>query len=207
MRITKLVHSCLLIETAERVALFDPGIYSTVDPNKLSRLDDIIITHIHPDHFDLELIKGLVTRFPSVHITATDEIVERLNVETLPATSAASEGITFFDAPHEGHPPFLTPPQNIGVHYLDTISHPGDSHSFKEAKSILALPVQGPWGSTQRAVDLVLELQPKYVVPIHDWHWRDEAREGLYASLEKLFIAHKITFIKAVSGVPFEIQV
>ena len=206
MKITKLGHSCLLVETPGRTALFDPGVYSAVDVGGLQKLDDIIITHIHADHFDLDLIKELVTKFPGVHITTTDEIVGQLRTESIPATSAVSEGIALFKAPHEGHAPFLVPPQNIGVHYLNALSHPGDSHSFTETKAILALPVQAPWGSTQRAVDLALELKPRYIVPIHDWHWRDEAREGLYGSLDKLFAAEGITFIKAVNGEPFELE-
>jgi L-ascorbate metabolism protein UlaG (beta-lactamase superfamily) len=207
MKITKLGHSCLLVETPERVTLFDPGVYSKVDTDSLQKLDDIIITHIHPDHLDTDLVKQLAAKFGDVHITTTDEIVAQLNAESVPATSAVSEGITLFTAPHEGHAPFLAPPQNIGVHYLERLSHPGDSHSFTETKAILALPVQAPWGSTLRAVDLALELKPTYIVPIHDWHWRDEAREGLYGSLEKLFAAQGITFVKAANGESFELEV
>ena len=62
MKITKFVHSCLLVEMPapiSRTALFDPGVWSTVDVNKLEYLDDIIITHEHGDHFDPELVKKL----------------------------------------------------------------------------------------------------------------------------------------------------
>ena len=209
MKITKFVHSCLLVETPERTALFDPGVYSTVDVDSLEHLDDIIITHIHNDHFDLERIKQLATKFPDVRITAPEEIVEQLNVESIPATSATSEGISFFDSPHEVIRPFYTsdPPQEIGVHYLDKLSHPGDSHSFHETKEILALPVQAPWGSANNAVKLGLELQPRYVIPIHDWHWSDAAREASYANMEKAFGAAGITFIKAVNSQPFVLDV
>ena len=212
MKITKLVHSCLLVEMPapiNRTALFDPGSYSTVDVDSLEFLDDIIITHGHGDHFDLELVKRLVAKFPNVHITAPEEVVEQLNAESIPATSAASEGLTFFDSPHEVIRPFMQvdPPQEIGVHYLDTLSHPGDSHSFHETKTVLALPVQAPWGSTVSAVKLALELKPKYIVPIHDWHWSDAARESTYERMEKVFGEQGITFIKTVNGEPFVLDV
>ncbi|MEJ0073794.1 MAG: MBL fold metallo-hydrolase [Candidatus Saccharibacteria bacterium] len=212
MKITKLVHSCLLVEMpapVNRTALFDPGSMSTVDVDSLEFLDDIIITHIHGDHFDLELVKKLVAKFPKVRITAPEEIVEQLNAESIPATSATSDGIAFFDSPHEAIRPFMPadPPQEIGVHYLDKLSHPGDSHSFHETKAVLALPVQAPWGSTVDAVKLALELKPKYVVPIHDWHWADAAREGSYGYLDKALSAAGITFIKAVNGEPFTLDV
>lgn len=212
MKITKLVHSCLLVEVpapVNRTALFDPGSFSTVDADGLEFLDDIIITHIHGDHFDLETVKKLVVKFPDVRITAPDEIVQQLNAESIPATSAASGGITFFDSPHEVIRPFFDadPPQEIGVHYLGSLTHPGDSHSFHETKSVLALPVQAPWGSANRAVELGLELKPRYIIPIHDWHWSDAAREASYDRMEEVFGKAGITFIKAVNGEPFVLDV
>jgi hypothetical protein len=131
------------------------------------------------------------------------------SLRSIPATSAASEGIVFFDSPHEVVRPLLAsePPQEIGVHYLDRLSHPGDSHSFHETKEILALPVQAPWGSTVRAVQLALDLKPKYIIPIHDWHWRDEARESLYVGMEQFFAGNNITFIRAVNGEPFVLDI
>jgi len=208
MKITKYVHSCLLVEMpapVNRTALFDPGIYSTFDIDRLEYLDDIIITHEHFDHFDLELVKKLASKFPNAHITAPDEVVNKLDAEGVSATSATSEGIVFFNSPHEAIRPFreADPPQEIGVHYLDKLSHPGDSHSFQETKTILALPVQAPWGSTVNAVKVAIELKPKYVIPVHDWHWSDEAREAMYGALEGTFKEHGITFIKAISGEPF----
>lgn len=212
MKITKLVHSCLLVEMhapIDRTALFDPGEWSTVDVESLKYLDDIIITHSHPDHFDMELVKKLVAKFPSVHITATDEVVGRLNIESIPATSAVSDGITFFASPHEDVRPLLgtDPPQEVGVHYLGVLTDPGDSHSFHETKTVLALPVQAPWGSTMNAIKLGLELKPKYIIPVHDWHWRDEARLALYEGMERRFADEGITFIKAVNGEPFVLDV
>jgi L-ascorbate metabolism protein UlaG (beta-lactamase superfamily) len=212
MKITKLVHSCLLVEMPapiNRTALFDPGSFSTVDVDSLEYLDDIIITHTHGDHFDIEIVKALATKFPDVHITAPDEVVAQLNAESIPATSAVSGGITFFSSPHEAIRPLFDadPPQEIGVHYLERLSHPGDSHSFHETREILALPVQAPWGSTVNAVKIALDLKPRYVVPIHDWHWSDAAREQAYTSMEKLFADNGITFVKAVNGEPFVLDV
>lgn len=210
MKITKLVHSCLLVEMPapiNRTALFDPGVMGNVDADSLQYLDDIIITHGHADHFDLEVVKKLVAKFPDVRITAPDEVVQQLNSESIPATSAASEGIVFFESPHENVQPLYPQPQEIGVHYLDKLSHPGDSHSFQETKAILALPVTAPWGSMIKAAQLGLELKPRYIIPIHDWHWNDDARKGSYEHLEKLFGDAGITFIKAVNGEPFVLDV
>lgn len=213
MKITKFIHSCLLVEMpapTNRTALFDPGNMSeaALDVDALEFLDDIIITHEHGDHFHLPLIERLVAKFPSVRITAPADVVQTLQLEGIQASSDPSEGIAFFDAPHEAIRPFMDadPPQEIGVHYLGRLSHPGDSHSFRESKEILALPVQAPWGSTVNAVKLALELRPKFVVPIHDWHWSDTARQATYDRMEKRFAEEGITFFKPQTGQPFVID-
>lgn len=211
MKITKFVHSCLLVETPERVALFDPGYMSesALDVESLQRLDDIFITHEHGDHVSIDLVKRLVKKFPAVRITTTPEVIEQLKAEGIKAQAEAPEGVSFFDSPHETIKPFFDAerPQEIGIHYLDTLSHPGDSHSFHETKAILALPVQAPWGSTVRATELALELKPQHILPIHDWHWRDEARQQTYERFAELFGQHGITFHKLETGQPVEIDV
>ncbi|HET7630571.1 MAG TPA: MBL fold metallo-hydrolase [Candidatus Saccharimonadales bacterium] len=211
MKITKLVHSCLLIETPERVGLIDPGNFSAqaITNLSLSRLDDILITHEHGDHMDIDIIKDLLSEFPAVNIIAPDEAAQKLQaagIET--ATDKLIDGVETFDSPHESVAPlFGQPPQEYGYHYLDKLSHPGDSHSFSETKAILALPVSAPWGSTIKAINLGLELKPKYVIPIHDWHWNDQARASLYDKMAVAFEDNGINFIKPDNGQAFEIDV
>jgi L-ascorbate metabolism protein UlaG (beta-lactamase superfamily) len=208
MKVTKFVHACLLVETPERVALFDPGTMSAaaLDVDKVSRLDDIFITHIHQDHFDTDLIQKLVTKFPDVLITSTPEVVAKLKDLGITASDQAPEGVTFFDSPHESVKPLFAAPQEIGIHYLDVLSDPGDSHSFHESKAILALPVAAPWGSTIKALNLALELKPKHVLPIHDWHWSDTAREQMYDMFEGQLKERGITFHKLQTGIPVDID-
>jgi L-ascorbate metabolism protein UlaG (beta-lactamase superfamily) len=207
MKITKFVHSCLLVEMpapVNRTALFDPGNMSVaaLSVDSLEFLDDIFITHGHPDHMDAGLIKKLVAKFPDVRITAPPDAVEQLKAEGILASTEVPEGVNLFEAPHEKTYPMFPPPDEYGYHYLDKLSHPGDSHSFGETKAILALPVTAPWGATVTAVNLALGLKPRYIVPIHDWHYRDEARESTYDRLEQIFGAEGITFSKMETGKP-----
>jgi L-ascorbate metabolism protein UlaG (beta-lactamase superfamily) len=213
MKITKFIHSCLLVEMPEpvnRTALFDPGVMSAaaLPIDSLEFLDDIIITHNHSDHLDVDLIKKLVAKFPDVRITAPQQVAAQLGPEGITVITAPTEGIAFFNSPHEVIRPFFNadPPEEIGVHYLEMLSHPGDSHHFSETMPILALPVQAPWGSANNAVKLALELKPKHIVPIHDWHWSDDARISSYNSMEKLFADQGITFHKLETGVPIVIE-
>jgi L-ascorbate metabolism protein UlaG (beta-lactamase superfamily) len=185
--------------------LFDPGIFSEVDIDALEFLDDIVITHEHSDHVDQELLKKLVAKFPKVRIKTPATLAPTL--EGISVTTDAVEGIEIFEAPHEGHAPRFQPPENIGVHYLGKLTHPGDSHTFTETKDVLALPLTAPWGSIDSAIQLALKLKPTYILPIHDWHLRDQAREDEYEMDEKLFADAGITFFKLKNGEPIVIDI
>ncbi len=211
MKITKLSHSCLLVEMPEpvnRTALFDPGVYSEkwIDINSLVYLDDIIITHEHADHLSIPLLQQLLEKFPEVRITAPPAVVMQLKQQSIFSTSEPYEGIVQFESPHEQEGLLFNTPEQSGYHYLDRLSHPGDSHSFTETCPLLALPVTAPWGATVLAIDLALRLRPTHIVPIHDWHWRDEARAHIYERLQELFEGQGIVFIPAEDGRPFVVH-
>lgn len=209
MKITKFVHSCLLVETPDRSALFDPGTFSeqalgqALDDGAINRLDDIFITHEHADHFSPELVKRLAGKFPDVRVTATPPVVAQLAALGIGAGDQAPRGVSFFTAPHEDI--FSRAPTNVGIHYLDKFSDPGDSHSFDETKAILALPVSAPWGSAVNAFKLAIRLKPAHVLPIHDWHWHDQARAQMYTMFETGLAAQGITFHKLATGQPVDI--
>lgn len=206
--VTKYVHACLVVETQDRVALFDPGSMSVeaLGQHQFDRLDDIFVTHVHGDHMDAGLIKQLIGRFPTVRITSTQEVVDALAKEGVKATTTPPAGVSFFDSPHESVKPLFPQPQEIGIHYLDVLSDPGDSHSFKETKAVLALPITAPWGSTIKALNLALQLKPKHVLPIHDWHWNDQARASTYDRFEQILGEQGITFHKLQTGQPVTIE-
>lgn len=211
MKITKFVHSCLLVEMpapVDRTVLFDPGVMSdeALSAHNFQYLDDIVITHEHADHMSVPVIERLVRQFPEVRILAPESAVALLAQQGITAFVDPVDGLEIFTAPHEDLSPLGEPPQAIGVHYLDRFTHPGDSHSFTVAKEILALPVQAPWGSTVDAVNLAIELRPKHVLPIHDWHWSNEARVAMYDMLEGVFKQHGIAFYKLETGVPLVIN-
>jgi hypothetical protein len=189
MKITKFIHSCLLVEMpapVNRTALFDPGVMSesALNIDALEFLDDIIITHSHADHMSPPLIKQLVSKFPKVRITAPDEACTQLQTEGIEAVSHVTPGIAFFNAPHEDVRPIFPIPEQLGVQ-----------------------PVTAPWGSLVRAINLALELKPKYVIPVHDWHWSEDARLQSYAILEKTLGQHDIRFIHPETGLPFVVDV
>lgn len=209
MKITKYIHSCLLVEGLDRVALIDPGQFSfesgLLDITKLSRLDDLIITHEHFDHFYLRFVEAVLRTFPDVNVTTTSSILAQLQQSGLQPKIGDSNAVSIFSAAHEPLEPLGKAPDNIGVHYLNELTHPGDCHHFTESKKILALPMTAPWGTVMRAAQLGLELRPQIIIPIHDWHWNSEARKSFYQTFESFFGAQGIHFLKLEDGISVEV--
>jgi len=209
MKITKLAHSCLLVEMpapTNRTVLFDPGMFSLeyIKAADLTFLDDIVITHEHADHFDKDMVVSLAQKFPQVRILAPQSVVDVLQSAGVTTASVQpSEAMELFYSPHEALEPMGPTPDEIGVNYLDILSHPGDSHSFGQTKRTLALPVTAPWGSTVNAVRLATELKPEFIIPIHDGFWVDSWRQQMYAGMAAYFDSVGIEFIEPVNGEPF----
>lgn len=208
MKISKHLHSCLLVEEAGKVILVDPGNYTAMEGalniNLLNQLDDIVITHEHTDHMDIPTIKQLVAKFPNVRIFSNNAVKDILGNEKIEVQTASNEHVQMSPVPHEKIW-FGSPVPNLMVTLFGRLTTPGDSHSFTVQTEILALPVQAPWGSTTRAVELAIELKPKVIIPIHDWHWKDEARKGFYQRLHEYFGENGIDFKAVETGDVIEV--
>lgn len=208
VKITKFNHSCLFIEVDKNSVLFDPGGYSrgVFNINQIKKIDEVIITHIHPDHIDINLIKEIKKKFIDINITAPEEVHNLLDKEGLKYQKVASKNISYFKAPHESVAPVWPQPEQQGIHYCNVITNPGDSHSFSECKEILTLPITAPWGSAIKALNVAISLKPKYVIPLHDWHYSDEARVQIYEIFSSNLENNNIKFIKIENCVPVEVE-
>ena len=61
MKITKFPQSCLLIETKGKKILIDPGTLKYKEDyfNIWNNVDIILITHKHPDHYNIEVLEKI----------------------------------------------------------------------------------------------------------------------------------------------------
>lgn len=86
MRITKYIHSCLLIEKDADKILFDPGLFTFVEgivkPSQFQNLSAIVLTHNHPDHIDADSLKQIVENNANAVVLANSEIIEKLAEKT-----------------------------------------------------------------------------------------------------------------------------
>lgn len=203
MQVTKFIHSCLFIEEADKRFLIDPGNYTkeenVLDISLLKSLDYLLITHEHPDHMDITLIKEVINKFPAVKIMSNDSVAGLLNKEGIDVNTESDQIVKLEQVPHEkvfGS----NPPENVMFTIAGKLADPGDAHHFQTKAPVLALPIQAPWGSLAEAVNLAESLRPQVILPIHDWHWNEKAREAFYKRLEDYFAKLGIKFIPLKTG-------
>ena len=197
MEVTKYIHSCLLVDEGGKRFLFDPGNYTAdanvLDVESLDSLDYLLITHDHADHMYIPLIRRILAKFPNLLIITNTSAKAILEKDGITASTEPTDLIKIEVVPHErvfgGEPP-----PNI-MFKIGDFTDPGDSHHFSSSTKVLALPVQAPWGSLTQAVELAVSLKPEVILPIHDWHWNEVAREAFYKRLEAYFATQRIKFI------------
>jgi len=78
MKITKLGHCCLLIETKGKRILTDPGSYTIESHSKLENMDFILFTHEHQDHYHLDSLKTILQKNPQAIVYTNDSVSELL---------------------------------------------------------------------------------------------------------------------------------
>ena len=124
------------------------------------------------------LIKRIVRKFPDVRIISNKSVAAILGKEGLKVATKGNGIIELTPVPHERT--LHGAPENVMFAIAGKLTHPGDSLCFSSTKEVLALPIQAPWGSMVAAIEKAARLKPKFVIPVHDWHWNEKARKRLY---------------------------
>src|SRR5258708_7683143 len=98
MKISKHIHSCLLVEENSQTFLFDPGSFSynarALDVKNLKQLDYILITHDHGDHLCIPFMKEILQKFPGTKIITNPSAARVLAKENI---AASTKGTDFID--------------------------------------------------------------------------------------------------------------
>ncbi len=208
MRISKYIHSCLLVEKGMDKILFDPGKFSFVEglvkPEQFENLSAIIFTHQHPDHLDDDALRQIVDNNPSALILTNAEIQARLAQKGIAAEvfesgtrSLGSFALAALDAPHA---PILgsATPQNTAYVIDDRLLHPGDSFAAsldaRKNTAVLALPLMAPWTTELEVAEFARRIRPQHVIPIHDGYAKDFFLRQRYENFQKHFSQQGVHF-------------
>jgi L-ascorbate metabolism protein UlaG (beta-lactamase superfamily) len=176
MRLRKLGHSCLLVESSDARILIDPGTFSS-GFDELDAVTAVLITHQHPDHVDTSKLPALLERNPSMQLVADAATAQILRDDHGVEASVAAAGDTFDFGMHvevvgdvhaQIHPDIPRVP-NVGYLVDGRLLHPGDSLDVTDRDvEILALPTMAPWMRMADAVDYLRAVAPRVAVPIHE---------------------------------------
>lgn len=186
MKITKHMQSCFLIEASLGKILIDPGTYvfnqEGVNPNDFQKIDAIIITHEHQDHFDLDNIEKIYQKNSPVFYTTSailPIILEKMPEATVKILGSQKADkisdllVTGVASKHGPLPTGAEPPIVAGALIDDgetKFYHPGDS-VFLDDKinaDIIATPICGEVVmDIQKAKIELLKLNPKIAIPMH----------------------------------------
>ena len=205
MKITKLGHCCLLIETKRKRILTDPGSYTVEAHSKLENIDYILFTHEHGDHYHLESLKVLLEKNPQVIVYSNNSVSELLTKEGV-ANTQINNGdkvllgeisVIGIGEKHAQLHSSIPLSSNIGYFIDEKLWYPGDAFTNPERPvEVLALPVSGPWMKISEAIDYALLLKPKKAFPVHDG-----TRFGSAHILpEKVLTPNNIEFVVMVEG-------
>ncbi|PIR89496.1 MAG: hypothetical protein COU07_01180 [Candidatus Harrisonbacteria bacterium CG10_big_fil_rev_8_21_14_0_10_40_38] len=211
MKVTKLGHSCLLIEEGAARIITDPGVF-TEGFEEVSNISAVLISHEHADHINIPFVKGIVLKNSEVKIFSNESVCKILTEEGIPCSvSGSGESIKIADVLVEGfgevhaeiHPeiPLV---KNIGFLVAEKLYFPGDVFlAPKKPVSVLALPIAAPWAKISEVVEFARSVAPKKCFPIHDAILLRP--EPFYRTAEKLLREKGVEFLVPEVGESFEV--
>ena len=213
MKVTKLGHSCLLIEERDTRIITDPGVFT--EESRIFDLRDIsgiLITHEHKDHCHVPYVREIVLKNPNAQIFSNKSVCEILSSEGI-VSSALEEGekvlvsdilIEGFGETHATIHKEIPSVRNVGFLIGEKLFFSGDAFVLpSRSVSVLALPIAAPWAKISEVVEYARSVAPKKCFPIHD---AILARpEPFYGTAEKLLTEKGIEFFIPRVGEEFEV--
>lgn len=188
MKITKHGQSSFLIRTNERNILIDPGTFvgelENLSAADFPKIDLILITHDHSDHFDHDLVADILDNNNSAILLGTQSVISMIKDKipnakaeiVIPGTKKefADISITPVASEHGPLPNGKPAPEVIGFILDDgkvRFYTPGDSiYLNQSAKNVdvAAVPFCGQVVmNIESAKENIIKLAPKLVIPIH----------------------------------------
>jgi L-ascorbate metabolism protein UlaG (beta-lactamase superfamily) len=177
MKIKKLGHCCIIIETNGKRIMTDPGTYAMEEQLLEKNIHLIVITHEHPDHLHIDSLKKVLQNNPEA-VIITNKSVGKLLAEQGLEYQVLDNKVTkqicgveleAHDCRHEEMFEEMGQVENTAFFIDKRLFYPGDAfYNPGKFVEILALPVAGPWAKIPDAIRYALAVKPKICFPVHD---------------------------------------
>lgn len=175
MRITKLEHAALILETSGRKLFVDPGSFMMA-LTETANADAVVITHEHADHWTPEHLDRILALSPGVKIFGPAGVAAAASgydVTVVAAGDTAEAGpftLRFFGATHAVIHESIPVIDNLGVLVNDEFYYAGDAFTIPDGVEVgtLAVPAGAPWMKISEVIDYVLALKPRRTFPTHE---------------------------------------
>jgi L-ascorbate metabolism protein UlaG (beta-lactamase superfamily) len=184
VRLTKYGHACVRLDLAGGSVVLDPGSYSPdVD---LAGVADVLVTHEHADHIDVDRLVPLVRAGLRLHTNAdvaaslaTDHGLDVHAVRPGETFTVAGLDVQVVGGEHAEIYNGLPGCANVGF-VLAGVYHPGDAlHAPDVEVETLLVPVSAPWLKLREALDFVRAVGPGRAFPVHDAMFSDIGNAGV----------------------------
>lgn len=170
MKVTRYFQSCLLIEDNGVRILIDPC-GQDKDIEKFGKLDAVLYTHEHMDHFDADVAEKFASGGADMYANASTA----KQMKTQPKVVNDGEEIGIKDLkvkamelPHCLMIDGSTSVHNTGYLVNGRLFHPGDGKELAGLRAeILAVPLNGPDISPHDAFVFGQQVGAKQLIPIH----------------------------------------
>lgn len=205
MRVTKQEHACLILESAGKTLVIDPGVFTTA----LIGLNDVVavvMTHEHGDHWTADQLNHILDRNPGVKFYGPEGVAIAASdfditvVRDGDVVAADPFALRFYGENHAVIHSSIPIVDNVGVLVNNALYYPGDSFTVPEGVEVdtLAAPVGAPWLKIGDAIDFVLAVRPRRAFATHEMvlstvgkgmggerlKWAVEQGGGEYVALE-----------------------
>lgn len=213
MRLTKLGHSCLLVEESGARLLLDPGNLSA-GFEELEGLTAVLFTHQHADHLDQQRLRGLLDRNPGVRVISDPGSAEPLGQAGVEVEVVADGqeldvggvGVRVAGRDHAVIHPDIPVVPNVGYLVGGRLFHPGDAFTQPgQPVAVLAVPAAAPWLKVSEPIEYLRAVRPRVAVPVHDQVLSTAGRSIHYRQLEQLGAKEGTTLRSLDDGVPVEL--
>jgi L-ascorbate metabolism protein UlaG (beta-lactamase superfamily) len=208
VRITKLGHAGVRLEHDDAVIVVDPGMFT--EPDAAEGATAVLVTHLHPDHYDVERLRRTdapvftVGDLAALIAEQAPDVAERVRVVETGASFDAGVPVTAVGEWHHVIHPELPRPLNSG-YLLDlggtTVYHPGDALAAPGVPvDVLLCPASAPWLRSEMAVDFVREVGAPRNVAIHDRIYAEAGHAIVAQQMDTLNGPRGLEWIRLADG-------